>query len=292
MESLDNGIIRIEAARHGAELQSIIKNGKEYLWQGDARFWARRSPVLFPIVGKVWNDTLRVNGKPYSMGQHGFARDMDFAVVAADDSSLVYRLESSAESREKFPFDFALEISYRLEGASVVVGWKVCNTGERELPFQIGAHPAFYLPDFDADSDLRAFVRLMPTASPRYVALGEKGCVAPGEHTLSVGQDGLMAIRRSTFDGDAFIFQDSQLQRVELLTRSGKPYISVDFSTPLVALWAPTASKPDCPFICIEPWYGRADAMGYEGEFADREHMQKLVSGACFEATYRINIDE
>lgn len=292
MESLDNGIIRIEAARHGAELQSIIKNGKEYLWQGDARFWARRSPVLFPIVGKVWNDTLRVDGKPYSMGQHGFARDMDFAVVAADDSSLVYRLESSAESREKFPFDFALEISYRLEGASVVVGWKVFNTGEPELPFQIGAHPAFYLPDFDADSDLRASVRLLPTASPRYVALGEKGCVAPGEHTLSVGQDGLMAIRRSTFDGDAFIFQDSQLQRVELLTRSGKPYISVDFSTPLVALWAPTASKPDCPFICIEPWYGRADAMGYEGEFADREHMQKLAPGACFEATYRINIDE
>lgn len=54
METISNSVLTVGVSEHGAELQSIQKNGKEYLWQGDTCFWGRRSPVLFPIVGRVW----------------------------------------------------------------------------------------------------------------------------------------------------------------------------------------------------------------------------------------------
>jgi len=62
MDKISNSILTVEISEHGAELQSIKKNGKEYLWQGDAKFWGRRSPVLFPNVGRVWENKYRHAG--------------------------------------------------------------------------------------------------------------------------------------------------------------------------------------------------------------------------------------
>ena len=90
METISNSVLTVGVSEHGAELQSIQKNGKEYLWQGDTRFWGRRSPVLFPIVGRVWEDTYRYAGNSYRMGQHGFARDMDFKVTYKGEDGIVY----------------------------------------------------------------------------------------------------------------------------------------------------------------------------------------------------------
>lgn len=104
METISNSVLTVGVSEHGAELQSIQKNGKEYLWQGDTRFWGRRSPVLFPIVGRVWEDTYRYAGNSYRMGQHGFARDMDFKVTYKGEDGIVYWLESTPETLGKYPF--------------------------------------------------------------------------------------------------------------------------------------------------------------------------------------------
>ena len=85
METLSNSVLTVQIAEHGAELQSIKKDGKEYLWQGDAKFWGRRSPVLFPIVGRVWNNKYRHAGNTYEIGQHGFARDMNFKLTYKEE---------------------------------------------------------------------------------------------------------------------------------------------------------------------------------------------------------------
>ena len=102
METIKNSILSIQVAEHGAELQSIQKEGKEYLWQGDAKFWGRRSPVLFPTVGRVWNNVYRHEGTSYDMGQHGFARDMDFEVIGENE----YVLKWNEETLKRFPFKF------------------------------------------------------------------------------------------------------------------------------------------------------------------------------------------
>ena len=101
MHTLSNEVLTVTVNDHGAELQNIIRNGVEYLWQGDPAFWGRRSPVLFPIVGSVWDKRYRVEGKEYSLGQHGFARDMDFALVEATQTEIRFRLESNEETVEK-----------------------------------------------------------------------------------------------------------------------------------------------------------------------------------------------
>lgn len=290
MKTLKNQDLAIQVAAHGAELCSIVRNGKEYLWQADPAFWARHSPVLFPIVGRVWNDTYRVEGKEYRLSQHGFARDMDFTLTHESADELRYRLESSEATLEKYPYPFALEIGYRLKGRCIEVLWQVQNTGDREMPFQIGAHPAFVYQDFDPADDERGYFAFDRAQGLEYICPVEKGCVSPERHKLTTEAGGLMPIRTATFDCDTYIFDGGQLQEVTLLDKAKRPYLSLHFDTPLVALWAPTKAKPDCPFVCIEPWYGRADRVGYEGEYAERDHMQRLAAGETFRGGYAIEI--
>ena len=144
---------------HGAELCSIVANGKEYLWQADPAFWKRHSPVLFPIVGSVWENEYRNEGIPYTLTQHGFARDMEFTLISEKEDEVRYRLVSNEETLHKYPFPFCLEIGYRIQGKKIEVMWEVKNTGDKEMYFQIGAHPAFYWPEFDASNSERGFFR-------------------------------------------------------------------------------------------------------------------------------------
>ena len=133
MRSLSNQYLTIRVADHGAELSGIVANatGKEYLWQADPAFWKRHSPVLFPIVGSVWEGKYRQDGATYSLSQHGFARDRDFTLVHESENELRFALESDERTREVYPFDFRLEIGYRLEGNRIEVLWRVVNTGDR-----------------------------------------------------------------------------------------------------------------------------------------------------------------
>ena len=108
MKTLQNEYLSIQIAERGAELCSIMCNGKEYLWQADPKFWGRHSPVLFPIVGKVWDDVYTVEGKNYPLSQHGFARDMDFELVSQSATEVTYRLMSTEETLKKYPFPFLL----------------------------------------------------------------------------------------------------------------------------------------------------------------------------------------
>ena len=291
METLSNSILTVQIAEHGAELQSIKKDGKEYLWQGDAKFWGRRSPVLFPIVGRVWNNKYRHAGNTYEIGQHGFARDMDFKLTNIEDIGAVYWLESTPDTLGKFPFPFRLLVGYLLEENKITVKWRVENLGAMDMYFQIGAHPAFYFPEFDAATKDRGFFVFDRKSDLEYIMPTEKGCVSPERHVLKLNKEGLMPIDIHTFDCDTYIFDNKQLKKITLLDKKKKPHISLEFNSPLVALWSPTKTHPDCPFVCIEPWYGRCDSVGYSGELKDREWIQKLEPKETFDVEYKIIIE-
>lgn len=291
METLSNSILTVQIAEHGAELQSIKKDGKEYLWQGDAKFWGRRSPVLFPIVGRVWNNKYRHAGNTYEIGQHGFARDMYFKLTYKEDKGAVYWLESTPDTLGKFPFPFRLLVGYLLEENKITVKWRVENLGAMDMYFQIGAHPAFYFPEFDAATKDRGFFVFDRKSDLEYIMPTEKGCVSPERHVLKLNKEGLMPIDIHTFDCDTYIFDNKQLKKITLLDKKKKPHISLEFNSPLVALWSPTKTHPDCPFVCIEPWYGRCDSVGYSGELKDREWIQKLEPKETFDVEYKIIIE-
>lgn len=291
METLSNSILTVQIAEHGAELQSIKKDGKEYLWQGNAKFWGRRSPVLFPIVGRVWNNKYRHAGNTYEIGQHGFTRDMDFKLTYKEDKGAVYWLESTPDTLGKFPFPFRLLVGYLLEENKITVKWRVENLGAMDMYFQIGAHPAFYFPEFDAATKDRGFFVFDRKSDLEYIMPTEKGCVSPERHVLKLNKEGLMPIDIHTFDCDTYIFDNKQLKKITLLDKKKKPHISLEFNSPLVALWSPTKTHPDCPFVCIEPWYGRCDSVGYSGELKDREWIQKLEPKETFDVEYKIIIE-
>lgn len=304
MKTISNKKITISVKDHGAELASIKHNGREYLWQADEAFWKRHSPVLFPIVGAVWNGEFRSHGNAYKMGQHGFARDMDFTLVSQTENELRYELVSTEETIKKYPYPFRLEIGYKLIDNKVRVLWHVENTGNETMVFQIGAHPAFFWPmltneDIEGgvatmekpltDADDRGFFKIESTAKTMPISvITEGGCVGK-ESEISLEEEGYLPLNVNTFNNDALIFENSQVTKVTLCDKAKNPYLSLEFTSPLVGLWSPP--KKRAPFVCIEPWYGRTDAVGFSGCYEEKPWMQTLEPGKSFDVSYDIIIE-
>lgn len=302
MNILSNDIISIAVDDNGAELTSLRKGSREYLWQGDPEFWSYQSPILFPIIGAAWNNQLRTHGEVFTMRKHGFARDMDFQKVRDDGTRLEFELNSNASTLACYPFPFRLSVVYTLRDSAVDVEWKVTNTGPDSMSFQIGTHPAFNYPLL-SDSDIESGTEIMKlrlTDSNRrgYFAfdtnpqtlisslIKDKGCIDPKEKLNLDTDEGMLPLTTDLFDDDALIFEDGQMQAVTLCDDSRKPYITMQFDAPVVGVWSP--ARKNAPFICIEPWYGRADEVGYMGYYEDRRWTQHLLSGQHFVFRYTI----
>lgn len=289
---LKNENLKIEVNLHGAELKSLYKmdTDTEYLWCANPAYWNRTSPVLFPFVGGVKNGVYRHNGVEYKIGQHGFARDKDFTLVSQTEDTVWFTLDDDEESRKIYPFAFHLEIGYQLLKDGVKVMWKVKNPAETEMYFSIGAHPAFNCPLHAGERQTDYSVHLQDregndVASFVNTIFGQGGTVTT-EHETVVLEDGVLPITEHTFDNDAKVIENSQVQRVALRNGKGEEYLAVEFDAPLVGIWSPP--KKNAPFICIEPWYGRCDSEVFDSELKDREWEQVLEAGEEFFAEYRI----
>ncbi len=291
METLKNKYLTIQASSHGAELTSIRcnKTGKEYLWQADPAFWKRHSPILFPIVGSLWEGKYRLGDKEYHLPKHGFARDMDFEIETYNDRRIEYVLRSNDETRRVYPFEFELHAAYFLMDNNVCVTWKVFNMSDEDLYFQIGGHPAFYFPDFDPQTSERGFLSFDKKENLHYTKVSEKGCISKEHYPLPLDKDGLMAIDTHTFDIDTYIIEDNQVEHIYLLDKDKKPYLSVHGSFPVFGLWSPAGQN--APFMCIEPWCGRCDSVHYNGDFRDRKWTNQVEPEDVFGTDYVIHID-
>lgn len=282
-----NESLTLEIDAHGAEMKSLIDNcsGQEYLWCGDAAYWGRTSPVLFPLVGNYREKQSCFDGKWYSLSQHGFARDMDFELVSEKGDEIWFALEDSPETLEKYPFGFRLELGYRLQGRAVEVLWKVTNKNDREMYFSIGGHPAFNCPlrAGEKQTDYRiGFDTCEPlTAS----VLDENGTVSERTKVLEL-TDGMLQITDSLFDEDALIVEHDQAHKVALYTPEGEKYLEVKFEAPLFGIWSPAGKH--APFVCIEPWYGRSDRADFGQKLEEREWGNVLKAGEVFTAAYQI----
>ncbi len=290
MHTLKNEVLTVQVKEHGAELSSIKKGSTEYLWQADPAFWGRHSPVLFPIVGSLWEGRYRVDGDEYVMGQHGFARDMEFELVSGSETEVCYRLFPTEDTLQKFPWIFELGITYRLRGNVIDVIWEVKNLGLDDLYFQIGAHPAFNYPDYDPQKSERGYLSFDRSEGLECIRIKEKGCVdAETKYPFEVPADGLLPVTRETFDEiDTIMLQDSQVGKVTFHRADRTPWLALSFDAPVVGIWSPPTKN--APFICIEPWYGRCDRAGYEGEFREKDWMNVLAPMGIFSSVYSIEI--
>jgi len=280
---LKKGEISAVINYHGAELKSLKRDEKEYMWQADPEFWNRTSPVLFPFVGAVSNGVFRYKGREYKMGQHGFARDMDFHLLNSNDSSCSFILKSNDDTKEKYPLDFELEIGYELTEFGIKVIWKVFNPGAEKLEFSIGAHPAFNC--ILKDTSIRILKDNKPLDEFTNSVFG-KGLLTHDTKLINL-EKGIMELDADSFNGDAFVIENSQTDCVEIYYK-GEKVLAVSYESPLVGIWSPPGKN--APFICIEPWYGRADKEGFSGELSEREWNNTLKPGEVFECGYQINV--
>lgn len=287
--TLKNQEITIVIDSHGAELKSLKDNhtGTEYMWCGDAKYWGRTSPVLFPLVGTYKNNEITYQGKKYTMSQHGFARDMEFELVSQTKDSIYFSLTDTEATRAKYPFAFYLELGYQLSGRTVEVIWHVKNPSRENMYFSIGGHPAFNCP-LDCNGKQTDYRIAFDTDDKIISSLLKPGTGVTDTKITYPLQNGQMAIAPDLFDNDALIIEHHQAHQISLVKPDGEKYIIVSFDAPLFGIWSPTGKN--APFICIEPWYGRADHENFTGTLEEREWGNQLAAGEEFKAVYRISI--
>lgn len=286
---IENDQLRVEVAPKGAEIKRIYnkETDKEMLWSGDAKFWGRVSPVLFPIVGRVANDVYYVDGKEYSLSQHGFARDEEFALISCSEEKLWLELSSNEASLAKYPYPFSLRIGYELDGSQVTVKWEVENTGESEMAFSIGAHPAFStkLEGEDALSDY--YLHLETNEKVETYLFDSANGLIKDEKEIIMPDLKLIPLSTDLFEEYPTLILEGETG-LTLKSYNHDHGVEVKFEGfPYVGIWSPVSSDgEEAPFVCIEPWFGMADTNAAPGELGNKKGIQKLGASKTFEAAY------
>lgn len=286
---LRNDVISISIYSHGAELKSLKKldTGTEYMWCGDARYWDRTSPILFPFVGSAKDKKYRTKGKTYTMTQHGFARDMEFEVLSQTEDEIWFGLHSSEETLEKYPYEFFLKLGYRIAGSCVTVLWQVENPSKEALSFSIGGHPGFNCP-IEKDTARNAYFLDFGGVSEVTSTKISKNGLALDDTDLYQLEGGKLALTDHLFDHDALVIENNQTDTVSLCRPDGSSYVKVVMDAPLFGVWSPAGGE--APFVCIEPWHGRCDGEDFEGTLEERKWGNRIEPGQVWKASYTIEI--
>lgn len=274
--------MEIKTVSKGAELVSIIIDGIERMHNGET-FWNRHAPVLFPIVGKLKDGKTIIDGKEYEMGQHGFARDMEFEQIGENS----YVLKANEETLKKYPYKFRLNIIYTLKDSTIDITWKVKNIDDKEILFSIGAHPAFNIP-FNNDDKLEDYY-LSFKYENNIKQYSLKGPYLNEYKDISQIENS--HIKPEIFKDDAIIY--SGVQEITINSKNRDDKIKVSFKEfPYVGVWSPynESNNSIAPFVCIEPWYGIADKINSNKKFEDKIGINKLDINEEFETTYSISI--
>ncbi|ENQ7570800.1 aldose 1-epimerase family protein [Listeria monocytogenes] len=289
MIKLENEVLLVEMKTAGAELTRIFHKdtGLEYLWNADSKFWGRHSPVLFPTVGRLVEDTYLVDGKPYHLGQHGFARDRDFQVVEQTEKSVRFELDADEDSLAVYPYKFKLSIIYTIEKNTVAVSYEVENTDNKRIYFSIGAHPAFNLPLTDGTTFEDYYLDFGTEENLETLCL--EGPYRSGEIKKVVDEAArYLPLNYDLFKNDALIFE--ALKQKEMTIKSDKTPHFVKVSFPEFSFVGVWTAKAGTPFLCIEPWYGIADGAGESVELRDKAGIEHLEPEAVFASEYEITV--
>jgi galactose mutarotase-like enzyme len=264
--SITSGELTAAINPFGAELSSLRDaDGRELMTDADPAFWTGRAPLLFPVVGKVAGDVIRVDGREYPMEKHGFARRSLFAVAEAGPACAVFVLEDSDATRAHYPFGFRLEVAFSIEATTLSTNVRVVNTGDEPLPASFGFHPAFAWPlPYGQPREAHRISFAVDEPDPLRV-LDEDGTVA-AESRPSPLEGRALHLSDNLFARDALIWDGVRSDGLFYGADDG-PRLEIAFpGTSKLGIW----TKPGARFICIEPWHGIADPQGFAGEFRDK----------------------
>jgi len=289
--SIQNETLQVSVKETGAELCSIksIASGQEFIWQANPDIWGSHAPNLFPVIGCLKNNGFIHEGKEYAMPKHGFIRNnSDIKLLEKVENRLSFLLKSNANTRKVYPFEFEFKIHFILEANQLRVVHEITNTGDGEMLFNLGGHPAFncQIQDDEAYSDY--YLEFEEKETLNTWNLAEGGLIkCEGRQVLE--NEKQIDLHPEIFANDALIFKNLKSSAVSLKCKKADFELKVSFGDfPYLGLWA----KPHAPYVCIEPWIGIADSANTNREFNNKELIQKLPSSESFSAEYSIEIKE
>ncbi|MTP77216.1 aldose 1-epimerase family protein [Turicibacter sanguinis] len=289
MIQIQNEKLLVEISTLGAEVKRVYHLGHEidYLWDSNPSFWAKSSPILFPIVGRLAKNQYLYDGKSYSLSQHGFARDLEFELVEQGSDTVWFELKASDVTREMYPFDFVLRIGYVLEDETLAVKWQVLNHNEEVMPFSIGAHPAFStkLASDDEYSDYYLHFETNEGIST-YLFDNETGRVYEEKEQI-IDKLKLLPLSKELFEEYPTLIIENEAA-ITLGCYNHEREVVVRFDGfPYVGIWSPINALGEiADFVCIEPWYGVADTVGEPQELMSKKGIQVIEPHSMFEVSY------
>jgi galactose mutarotase-like enzyme len=283
MYTISNGLLQATIQGKGAELSSLIvlATGHKYMWPAGSE-WPKHSPVLFPIVGTLKQNTYYFNNKAYQLPRHGFARDKNFVVTAQDTDNITLQLQEDDTTLAVYPFPFRFNITYRLLNNSLEVTYHVQNPGEDTLYFSVGGHPAFQLPMTAGTVYNDYYLQFNKLETTGRWPISPDGLIEKEPLPLLNNTDRL-PLDKTLFAKDALVLKNLQSDSVTLA--SDKTGRSITFSFPgfdYLGLWAAKGAD----FICIEPWCGIADSVDSNQQLTDKEGIQSLRPKDSFSRTW------
>ena len=286
--TLHNKYLKATFKSQGAELISLCKENIEYIWNGNPEFWNRHTPVLFPFVGSLKNNSYTYKGISYPMGQHGFARDKNFIVATQTEDSITFQLVSNEETKKVYPFDFLFQIKYTLTSNGLVTSYFVENPAQEDLYFSVGGHPAFNCP-FEKNQTREEYILMFDNNETPEAKLIE-GSLIGNESYPVFKQEGILELPKNVFDNDAIVFNPNPFSQISFIHEpTGNTYMSVEFKNfPYLGIWS---KNQEAPFICIEPWHGIADNINHNQKITEKEGIIKLNPKETFNCEYSILIN-
>lgn len=289
--TIENSFLKVTVNELGAELTSIIRKSDncEMLWQGDAKYWHGQSPILFPTIGNSANQSALFGDKRLPMPKHGLVRGMVWSKVSGDTEQVTLQCSSTDETLQHYPFPFRLTVTYSLDANVLNITFDTYNDTNIPLPFHLGAHPAFNLPEFDENDGLHGFMSF--NVNDKLVSDGLKpGGLrwAEGAFDVALDKNGMLSLDNHTFDSDTILDTRGLAHACILYNKERKALVGLRFNSPVLALWAPKGGC--CPFVCIEPWWGCCDDYGFESDFSQRHWINITPAQSSKRIQYSISI--
>lgn len=289
MITITNAVVSATINPKGAELTSLIHEATqtEYMWSADPAFWGKSSPVLFPVVGSLKDDTYIYQGKTYTLPRHGFARERIFAVETRAEDRVTFLLESDEASLKVFPFVFQLRLHYSVEGNQLNVKYEITNTGNDTMLFSVGGHPAFKVPFADGTNYEDYYLAFNTTEDLMQWPLTKEGLIELRPEKLPIDNNRIH-LTKELFYQDALVFKHLQSDSVTLKSDKTSHQLKFHFKDfPFLGIWA--ARNAD--FVCIEPWCGIADSANHNQQLTEKEGINRLNSNQTFERTWSVEIN-
>jgi galactose mutarotase-like enzyme len=284
---LSSAELHAEVNPLGAQLSVFRdRSGRDLLWNGDPAVWAGRAPILFPTIGEVAGGNYRLGAKTYRLSRHGFARGKMFEVVTAaaterpareppaGATSATFRLTADDATLQVYPFRFELDVRFAVSGTTLTVTASVRNKGTENMPASVGYHPGFRWPLPYGQPRSAHFIEFASNEPAPIRRLDSHGLLTPVRHPTPISNRRL-ALDDALFADDVVIFDEFHSRSVTYGAAEG-PRIQVSYpNATYLGIW----TKPGAGFICIEPWRGIADPVGFSGDFTAKPGVFSVAPG-------------